>query len=203
MKILLSFLLVLGMFCVPSTAVARIGVIEILEIVYTDLGNTTGGRLASGRFLVTTTGMSGEGMINCNGQQDCLNAGLDGRSLDILQDLRIILDATEAGVRGRAEGRIIAVELDAGRKLQFKGKITGQVACVGRPRQPCNTLEVDLLLRARIIDADQKSLAGVLEFQLTGKLSDGNGASLPPNWTSLGGSGALGIFIDDDTDSNP
>lgn len=195
MKKWVSFILVCGALLLPSTVLARLGAIPIIQIVYTDLEDTTGGRLSSGKLLVETVRMSGGGIVDCGGDQDCLDTGLDGNAIDIRQNLRIVIDVNEAGVQGRATGRIIAVELDAGNKLRFKGNIVGEVACVGSPQRPCNTLELDMLLRARLVDTDMNSLAGVLEFELIGILSAGDGDSSPPGWTSLEGNGALAIFI--------
>ena len=195
MKKWVSFILVCGVLLLPSTVLARLGAIPIVQIVYTDLGDTTGGRLSSGKLLVETVRMSGGGIVDCGGRQECMNTGLDGHAIDNIQKLRIVIDANDSGVQGRATGRIIAVELDAGNKLKFKGRINGEVTCVGGPQRPCTVLELDMLLRARLVDADMNSLAGVLEFELIGILSPGDGDTLPPSWTSLEGNGALAIFI--------
>ena len=195
MKKLVSLILVCGIVLLPSMALARIGLVPITQIMYTDLGDTTGGQLSSGKLLVKTVRMSGMGVVNCGSHQGCLDSGLDGIVIDIRQKLRIVINFTEGSVNGSTEGRIIAVELDAGNKLKFKGKVDGQVACVGSPQKPCSKLALDILLRARIVDTDQKNLAGVLEFKLTGILSAGDGNLLLPIWTSIGGDGTLALFF--------
>ncbi len=199
MKTVTLLLLVLSVFSLPSTALARVGVIEIIQIVYTDLGETTGKQRSSARVPVKTKGMIGEGLVDCGDNQVCFDMGLHGTYLDFQHDLRVLIEFTSAGVVGGSRGRIIFPEIDVDfRGLQFGGKIQGHVTCLNGLTNPCTTSEVDIRLRAPLNGPKQRPLVGVMELKLKGILLSGDGASTPPNWSSLTGSGTLVLFSGDE-----
>ena len=192
--------LALGLLLFPSTVLARIGVIPVVQIVFDALGDTTGRRLSADSVLVTTVGLSGVGIVDCDGNQDCLRTGLNGKSLDILQDLRILIEFTSAGVTGRTRGEIKFPESNIvlPDTAKFRGAIEGQVNCLGGPGNRCRSAEVDIRVRARMVDPEQQSRVGNLELKLVGTLVSGGGDGTPPGWTSLEGNGRILISISDD-----
>ena len=79
--------------------------VAVDDLVYFGLGETSFKPTQNGGRLVTT-GLQGVGTLNCNGDLDCVDAGLDGRQLFLLQDLQILIDVTIAGVIQETLGRL-------------------------------------------------------------------------------------------------
>ena len=200
MKKLVSFILVCGVLLLPSTVLARLGAIPIVQIVPTDLGDTAVSRLSSGEVRVKTVGLSVNGMLECASNQDCLDTGLDDTSVNILlNNLQIQIETESAEVTGRARGDIALLEanMPLPDTARFRGKIKGQVTCVGAPPSPCQISEVEIVLRVFLVDPEQKSPVGIMELMLVGILTAGDGGA-QPSWTSFYGDGALALFFAND-----
>ncbi len=124
MKRIVLFILVLVALLLPSTVFARIGLVPVTGIKFNDLGVTTTEQLPSGGIDVTTIGLGGEGFVDCDGDPDCIATGFDGQTVEIREDLQLLLsddpDDPFGLVTGRARGEVV-LHLPSGefRTLEF------------------------------------------------------------------------------------
>ena len=184
--LLLLVAVLLMLLALPSPALAQPNRVraEIDNLSYTDLGSSTVSTLESGKVLVSTTGLMGSGTLACNGSQACEDAGLAGETLKINQDLQILIDVTGAGikVRGRTRGFIVPGESE---NLTFKGSVKGQATCIGTEPSPCQQLDIEMGVRARLFDPDSGDAAGRLSLnfcKITRPLVSLPARPTRPNW---------------------
>lgn len=201
MKKLALVMLTSALLWLPSTAFARIGVIPLVDIGVGFVGETTVRQLPDGRLLVRTSGISGQAIVDCDGDPGCLDTGLDGQALAIRKDLRLVIDVTGGVVTGRVRGEIMSPQgnVTLPDVSDFSGNVKGTVTCVGTTGAPCRTLELQMRLRSyfdEITDPFGTTIIpGIIESNLIGRLQRSGGGSVA--WSSLDGMGELGVFIDD------
>ncbi len=182
MKRIVPFILLFVALLLPSTVFARIGLFPVTGIKYDGLGETTVERLSPGRFKVTTVGQAGAGTVECGGNPNCLFTGLDGSTINFLQqDMQIVIDWKAARVRGRVRGNIVVPEVHQAR---FRGEIRGQVV-----RGNEQVHQVKLLIKARV-GSRTGGIIGIMELELAGELNTGDDLTLP-GWDKLGGAGTI------------
>ncbi|MBV7329144.1 hypothetical protein KFU94_12995, partial [Chloroflexi bacterium TSY] len=134
--------LVLLLALYPTAALAGIVFLPVGGVVYTGQGTTTVERLPSNQLLVSTTGLQGTGAIDCDGDQDCIDAGLDGVTLSLDQDMQFLIDNETLSVAGDSEGSIQGLTPDA--DVGFSANIAGVVTCIAAAPNPCYALHIDV-----------------------------------------------------------
>ncbi len=185
MKRIVLLIIVFVALLLPSTVFARIGLFPVTGIVYDGFGVTSGEKLSPGRFLVTTVGLSGTGKVECNGEPDCPSV-LNGSTVSFKQDMRILIEFTSAGVKGRIRGDVMFPGSNITIPWKFSGQIEGQIT----QDEIEGGLPLDLNIRARL--DDRPEWQGIMELELSGILARGDDIT-PPHWTSLGGTGTITV----------
>ena len=198
MKKRLVFVLVLGLLLVPATIYAGLMLIPITNVVYNDLGDTSGVRSA-GEIRITTLDLLGTGALNCGGDAACIATGLDGTFFDIRQDLRLVFSRSEGqgiAVTGRslAELGLPPAAITLPDSAKFRGEVVGRARCAGVAPRRCQTLEVRMRVRGPVVDAESGIRAGRLNLQMTGTLTLRDGGKWGPAWTTLAANGTLGLL---------
>jgi hypothetical protein len=144
---------------------------------YSGFGTT----VRPGARLVTMRGLAAAGLANCNGQAACLATGIHGQSIDVDQDLRIVIDVIGAGVvsiSGQTRGTV-ATTLNSGPvSRSFSGAVGGTAIC--------NAGICDITLSV----VGRAPRRGLVELELSGQL-DLSGAR--PVWLNLGGTGIVSM----------
>ncbi len=181
MKRIVPFILLFVALLLPSTVFADIIVIPPTAIAFGDPEQTTFKRLSPGRFKVEMIGFSGVGTVN--GYQEIIWTFKR-------QSLRA--DINSGIVRGRALGEI-DVKLATGemKTLRFRGDIKGRVTEIESNGD--KKLEMDIRLRARLLDANTSDLVGIMEFYQLVVINKPVDRSSPILF-QLGGSGTLAFF---------
>jgi len=130
--VLLAVLLLLpeGIYAVHTEIVA----FTVDEFEYNDLGDTSVQKSRKGAIRILTVGLEGEGEINCNDNENCISAELDGETLYMQQVLQLEIgqinrDAgTMQGVRGQTMGLLSWQRGES--PNPFKGRVKGYVLAV-------------------------------------------------------------------------
>jgi hypothetical protein len=108
-------------------------IVEPLE--YTDLGVIADAiRIPKKGFVVTTQGLKAEGWIDCDGDSNCIAAGLDTETLHLQQVLQLEIGqidrnaGTMQGVRGQTMGLLSWQRGES--PNPFKGRVKGYALAV-------------------------------------------------------------------------
>ena len=185
--------LALGSLLFPATVFAGIIFIPVTDVVYRDLGDTTGGELQ-----ITTTGLRGVGTLSCDGAAGCSSEELDGLSFGIRQRLQLVFSGAEGQgftVAGRSRGglRFPASAITLPDSARFRADVVGRARCAGVDPESCQTLQVRVRVRGPVVDGESGARIGGLNLIMMGTLTlpeDGIGA---PAWTALTAEGTLGL----------
>ena len=164
MKRLSGIVLLAVLLLLPEGIYAeRPGIISfnVDELEYTNLGDTVVQKSRKGAIRILTVGLEGEGEINCNDNVNCIDAGLEGETLNIQQVLQVKIDLLSRGgeelrVRGRTVFSFKINQMDR----NFKGRIFGTAS---------GDANLDGIVVAMNISAKTKG-GGKVELQLHGEL---------------------------------
>jgi hypothetical protein len=192
----------LALTLVPLAAPVQAGIIfvPVGNVVSVSPGNSTIRQLSGGRYLLRTQGLSLTGTVNCNGDPGCEEAGLGGASVDLAQDLRIVIDFTGAGIAGQTRGDVLLPPSSTSLPdtVKFQGPIDGKLKCEPNSQRACATATILVRAQAGLTDEADGALAGIMELEWVGAIQPQIGAVA---WDGLFGLGDIVMFTADDGDT--
>lgn len=162
--------------------------VTVDDLTYSDLGNTSIRRTDLGVYLLTI-GLQATGTSNCHNDPYCLDAGLDSKSVKLVQDLQVSASAWDIDndidvdiyFRGRSRWKTAVYDdgedlvLDANASL--KGSVQGWGSCnagicliemtiLGGGKRGSAELDLDGVLSVNATGASWESLNGTVKMTI-------------------------------------
>ena len=191
-------LLSLALLPLPSVGMAGIIFVPVNGWVVVDPGESRIMHVPTGIYRLTTNGLVSSATIDCTGDTQCQDAGLDRETMEVDEDFRLVIDRAEGTVTGVFRGIIFfpgGGQLTLPGSARYRGEAEGRFDCQPGGGQGCTTASVSLSTAAPLRDGATDALIGTLTWQLDGLFERFDAES--GEWQSFNGEGGLTIILDE------